>query len=69
MQKGQSDYAKRKALEIFDAWNDVAGCFTKFTGYYYEICSIIEDAVEIGSMIALGIDFEIEDGNLISVEN
>ncbi len=62
MQKGQSDYAKRKALECFDAWNDVTGCFEKFSGYYYEICGVIEDAVEIGSMVALNVDFTIKDG-------
>jgi len=55
MQKGQKEYAQRKALELFDAWNDVTGCFPKFTSYYYEICAVINDAVEIGSMVALGV--------------
>jgi len=68
MQKGQKEYAQRKALELFDAWNDVTGCFPKFTGYYYEICSVINDAVEIGSMVALGVEFEIKDGNLTKRE-
>lgn len=65
MQKGQKEYAQRKALELFDSWNDVTGCFTKFTGYYYEICGIIRDSVEIGSMVALDVPFEIKDGELI----
>ena len=65
MTKGQSDYAKRKALELFDAWNDVAGVVHKFDGYYYELCSVIEDAVAIGSMVALGVPFEIKDGELV----
>jgi hypothetical protein len=65
MQKGQSEYAKRKALEVFDIWNDVTGCFPKFTSYYYEICGVIEDAAEIGSMVALGVEFEIHDGKPI----
>lgn len=65
MQKGQNNYAKRKALELFDSWNDVTGVITKFGCHYYEICSVIEDAVEIGSMIALGIDIEIKDGELL----
>lgn len=64
MQKGQKEYAQRKALELFDAWNDVTGCFPKFTSYYYEICAVINDAVEVGSMVALGVEFEIKDGNL-----
>lgn len=65
MTKGQSDYAKRKALEIFDAWLDVTGCIDRFTGYYYELSGIIEDAVEIGSMTALDVPFEIKDGQLL----
>lgn len=64
MQKGQHEYATRKAHELFDAWNDVTGVFPKFTGYYYEILSVIEDAVRVGSMVALGVEFEIKDGNL-----
>lgn len=69
MQRGQSEYAKRKALELFDEWNDVTGCFDKFTSYYYEICSVIEDAVEIGSMVALGIDFKVENGKPVELVN
>ncbi len=66
MQKGQSDYAKRKALELFDHWVDVTGFVTRHTGYYYELESIIEDAVEIGSMVALDVSFNIKDGELIT---
>jgi hypothetical protein len=62
MQEGQREYAKRKALECFDAWNDVTGCFDKFSSYYYEACAVIEDAVEIGSMVALGVEFSIVEG-------
>lgn len=65
MQKGQHEYATRKAYELFDAWNDVTGVFPKFTGYYYEILGVIEDAVRVGSMVALGVDFEIKEGELI----
>lgn len=64
MQKGQHEYAVRKAHELFDAWNDVAGVVHKFSGYYYEILSVIEDAVRVGSMVALGIKFAIEDGEI-----
>lgn len=64
MQKGQHEYATRKAHELFDAWNDVTGVFPKFTGYYYEILAVVEDAVRVGSMVALGVDFEIKDGEI-----
>lgn len=46
--------AKRRALNLFDEWNDVTGRFDKGTGYYYEIQSVIEDAVECGSQGACG---------------
>lgn len=62
MQKGQREYAQRKALEVFDAWNDVTGCFQKFSGYYYEICEVIKDAVDIGGMTVLNVDYQIIDG-------
>jgi hypothetical protein len=64
MNKRKIDYAQRKALELFDAWNDVTGYFQKGTGYYYEICAVIKDAVEIGSMVAVGTKVKIKDGNL-----
>jgi len=69
IQKGQLDYAKRRALELFDAWNDVTGFIPKFTSYYYELCAVIEDAVEVGSMVALNVPFEIKNGELIKDEN
>lgn len=62
MNKGEVDYAKRKALEVFDQWNDVTGVIDKFSSYYYEICAVISDAVEIGSMVALEVPFEIVEG-------
>ena len=66
MQKGQEEYAIRKALEVFDEWNDVTGCFPRFTGYYYEACVVIEDAVKIGIYVALDIPFVIKDGKPVS---
>jgi len=33
--------------------------------YYYELCVVIEDAVEVGSMVALNVPFEIKNGELI----
>ena len=60
MQKGQLNYAIRRALNMFDKWNDVTGCFDKGTGYYYEIQSIIEDAVNIGVQEALEVYVQLE---------
>lgn len=51
--KGEVDYAVRRALNIFDAWNDATGYVPKFSGYYYEIQSLIEDAVHCGFQQAL----------------
>ncbi len=58
MKAGQIDYAKRQALNVFDEWNNVTGYIPKFTGYYYEIQGVIEDAVDIGIKVALGIELE-----------
>jgi len=52
MTRGEREFAIRKALNMFDEWNDVTGCFPKGTSYYYEIQSVIEDAVKIGAKIA-----------------
>lgn len=53
MKKSEVDYAERKALEVFDKWNDVIGMFGIDGGYYPEITSVIEDAVHIGIQMAL----------------
>lgn len=56
MKKGEVDNAIRKALNLFDEWNDVTGIFQKHTGYYYEMQSLIEDAVRCGIKAALEIE-------------
>jgi hypothetical protein len=53
MKKGQVDYAVRRALALFDQWNDVTGFVPVGTGYHGEIESIIEDAVHCGIQVAL----------------
>ena len=53
MTKGEVESAERRALNLFDKWNDITGIFTKHTGYYYEIQSIIKDAVHCGIQGAL----------------
>ncbi len=56
MKTGELEYAKRRVLNKFDEWNDVAGQLPKHCGYYYEILSVIEDAVECGAQAASGVE-------------
>lgn len=66
MTKGEVDTAERKALNVFDKWNDVTGFAQPNTSYYYEIQSVIEDAVHIGIQMALfGNIFYNKDGEII----
>jgi hypothetical protein len=53
MKKGVIDKAERLALNEFDKWNDITGFVSEHTSYYYEIQSVIEDAVHIGIQMAL----------------
>lgn len=55
MTKGEFDSARRRALAIFDDWVDVTGFVQPHTGYYYELQSIIEDAIHCGAQQALNI--------------
>lgn len=52
-QRGEIEYAERRALNVFDEWNDATGFVEKFCGYYYEIQGIIKDAVHCGFQRAL----------------
>lgn len=62
MTKGELEYAIRKAQIMFDEWNDVTGVPVKGTSWYYEILSLIEDAVKIGAKIACeGIDADLSE--------
>jgi hypothetical protein len=54
MKRGELDNAVRRALNIFDKWNDVTGYVTPHQGYYYEIQSLIVDAVHCGAQAATG---------------
>lgn len=53
MTKGQVDDAVRKALNIFDEWNDVTGALDVNGSWYREAQSCIEDAVHIGIQMAI----------------
>ena len=55
MNKGQLADAKRRALNLFDKWNDVTGVVEKNTSCYYEMQGVIEDAVGCGAQMALGV--------------
>ena len=61
MKVSQIEYAKRKALQVFDEWVDVTGFVQRHSGYYDELCSLIETAVDIGSLVALEVPFHIND--------
>jgi len=54
MNIGQLESAKRRALNLFDAWNQITGLVPPGTSYYAEIQSCIEDAVECGAQAATG---------------
>jgi hypothetical protein len=55
MKKGELDGAIRRALNVFDEWNDVTGTITKYSSNYYEIQAVIEDAVHCGAQAAAGV--------------
>ena len=53
MQKGEVESAERRALNLFDKWNDVTGYVPKHCGYYYELQAVVKDAVHCGIQQAL----------------
>lgn len=53
MQLGEVESAEHRALNLFDKWNDVTGFVPKHTSYYYEMQSVITDAVHCGIQGAL----------------
>jgi len=69
MKVSARNYARRQALNVLDAWLDVTGVIDRHTGYYDELCGVIETAVDIGAMTALDIPFRInEDGEAIDAK-
>ena len=65
MNNGQVKFAERKAMELFDQWNECVGMFVPGTGYYGEIEACIIDAVHCGIQMALYNKINIEDGSVI----
>lgn len=59
MTRGEYESALRRALNLFDKWNDVTGFVPKHTGYYYELQGVIEDAVHCGAQAASGVHEEL----------
>lgn len=55
MNAGEVVNAVRRALNGFDEWNDVAGVVPPNSSWYYEVQSVIEDAVHCGIQAALGV--------------
>ena len=60
MKQGELDDAIRRALNIFTKWNDVTGFAQVGSSYYYEVQSVIEDAVHCGAQAAAGIYKQLE---------
>lgn len=52
---GQMDRAKRRALNILDEWIRITGVVREHSGYHSELEGIVEDAVEIGIQMAVGV--------------
>jgi hypothetical protein len=53
MQAGEVESAERRALNLFDNWNNVTGFVPIHTSYYYELQAVIKDAVHCGIQQAL----------------
>lgn len=53
MKKCEIDTAVRRALNMFDEWNDCTGFFVEHSSYHSEMRGIIEDAVHCGIQQAL----------------
>lgn len=66
MKKGHVDYAERQALNVLDEWLDVTGAISIHSSWYYELQSVVEDAVHIGIQMALNGEIKKDsDGNVV----
>lgn len=61
MTNGEHERAKRLALQLFDEWLSVTGLVDFNSGYYGELTSLIEDAVDIGAKMALKLPINLDD--------
>ena len=62
MTVGQKEYALQKARERFDRWRDYYGTLPRFSSYYYEAKSCVDDAVTIGVRVQLGLAVRFDSG-------
>lgn len=60
MKAGELEFAKRRAMNLFDKWNYCTGFVVKLSDYYFEIQGCIEDAVECGAQAAAGVYEDLE---------
>lgn len=61
----QVNYAERKALQLFESWNNISGHFEKNSSSYSEIVKCILDSVHCGILIAIGNKIKIEDNEIV----
>lgn len=61
MTRGQLDNAVRRALNILDRWNDCTGAVHKESSWYWELQSVVTDAVHCGAQAETG-DFKLLGG-------
>lgn len=55
MKKGELERAKRRALNILDAWLDTTGAISEGSSWRYELEGVVEDSVHCGAQAALGV--------------
>lgn len=60
MKVSELEYAKRRALNIFDDWLDNTGVVVRHSSYYDELCGVIEDAVHCGAQAAIGVNEKLD---------
>ena len=65
--RNQLERAQRTAKSVFDIWNAGVGLFLKDSGYYYEILSLLDDAVQIGYERAIGLSHKSTDYDIDAV--
>jgi hypothetical protein len=61
MTKGELDFAVRKALNMLDEWNEIAGVVRINTGHYYELQAVVEQAVHIGVQMAINGEITVDE--------
>lgn len=55
MSNGELKDAVRRALNIFEKWNECTGAVDEHSSCYWELQGVIEDAVHCGAQAACGV--------------